>query len=78
MTTFSMLIAYFIARFIFKMPLFAALGATTGAMTSAPSLSALIAATNNNDNVTAFYAACQPIATIAMVLLPQIMINILK
>lgn len=78
MTTFSMLIAYFIARFIFKMPLFAALGATTRAMTSAPSLSALIAATNNNDNVTAFYAACQPIATIAMVLLPQIMINILK
>lgn len=77
MTLVAVSFAFIISRYLFKMPLFAALGATTGAMTSAPSLSALIAATNNNDNVTAFYAACQPIATIALVLLPQIMVSIL-
>ena len=78
MTFTAMVFAFIIARFIFKMPLFAALGATTGVMTSAPSLSALILATNNSDNVTAYYAACQPIATIALVLLPQIMVSILS
>lgn len=77
MTLVTVSIAFIISRYIFKMPLFAALGATTGAMTSAPSLSALMSVTNNNDNVTAFYAACQPIATIALVLLPQIMVSIL-
>lgn len=78
MTFTAMVFAFIIARFIFKMPLFAALGATTGVVTSAPSLSALILATNNSDNVTAYYAACQPIATIALVLLPQIMVSILS
>lgn len=77
MTLVTVSIAFIISRYIFKMPLFAALGATTGAMTSAPSLSALMSVTNNNDNVTAFYAACQPIATIALVLLPQIMVSVL-
>ena len=33
--------AYIVSKWIFKMPLFAALGATTGAMTSAPALNAL-------------------------------------
>ena len=59
------------------MPLFAALGATTGAMTSAPALNALISV-SNDDRVAAFYAACQPVATVGLVILPQIMVSILK
>ena len=38
----SLLFAYAVARFVFRIPLFGALGATTGAMTAAPSLNALI------------------------------------
>lgn len=73
----SIFAAYIVSKIIFKMPLFAALGATTGAMTSAPSLNALIAV-SDDDRVAAFYAACQPIATVGMVLLPKIMISLLQ
>lgn len=66
------LISFFISYKIFKLPLFAALGATTGSMTSAPSLGALLQVTNGDDKVSSFYAATQPTATIFMVFLPQI------
>ena len=69
------LISLFISYKIFKLPLFAALGATTGSMTSAPSLGALLQVTNGDDKVSSFYAATQPTATVLMVFLPQI-INI--
>ena len=69
------LISLFISYKIFKLPLFAALGATTGSMTSAPSLGALLQVTNGDDKVSSFYAATQPTATVMMVFLPQI-INI--
>lgn len=69
--------AYIVAKFIFKMPLFAALGATTGAMTSAPALNALISV-SHDDKVAAFYAACQPVATVGLVILPQIMLVLLN
>ena len=58
------------------MPLFASLGATTGAMTSAPALNALMLV-SGNDKVAAFYAACQPIATVGLVILPRIMVALL-
>jgi len=73
MSLVAILFAYIVARYIFRMPLFAALGATTGAMTSAPALNALISVTND-DRVGAFYAACQPVATVGLVILPQIMV----
>lgn len=69
--------AYIVAKFIFKLPLFAALGATTGAMTSAPALNALISV-SHDDKVAAFYAACQPVATVGLVILPQIMLALLN
>lgn len=69
------LISLFISYKVFKLPLFAALGATTGSMTSAPSLGALLQVTNGDDKVSSFYAATQPTATVMMVFLPQI-INI--
>ena len=45
-------------------------------MTSAPALNALISV-SNDDRVAAFYAACQPVATVGLVILPQIMVSIL-
>lgn len=66
------LISLFISYKVFKLPLFAALGATTGSMTSAPSLGALLQVTNGDDKVSSFYAATQPTATVMMVFLPQI------
>ena len=70
MTLVPALISFIISYKVFKLPLFAALGATTGAMTSAPSLGALLQVTND-DKVSSFYAATQPIATVLMVFLPQ-------
>lgn len=32
---------------------------------------------SNDDRVAAFYAACQPVATVGLVILPQIMVSIL-
>ena len=69
--------AYIVSKWIFRMPLFAALGATTGAMTSAPALNALISV-SNDDRVAAFYAACQPVATVGLVILPQVILAILS
>lgn len=66
------LTSLFISYKVFKLPLFAALGATTGSMTSAPSLGALLQVTNGDDKVSSFYAATQPTATVMMVFLPQI------
>lgn len=70
MTLVPALISFIISYKVFKLPLFASLGATTGAMTSAPSLGALLQVTND-DKVSSFYAATQPIATVLMVFLPQ-------
>lgn len=71
MTLVPALVSLFVSYKIFKLPLFAALGATTGSMTSAPSLGALLQVTND-DKVSSFYAATQPTATVMMVFLPQI------
>lgn len=71
MTMIPTLICFFVSYKLFKLPLFAALGSTTGSMTSAPSLGALLAVTEDN-KVSAFYAATQPPATVMMVFLPQI------
>lgn len=76
MSVVAILAAFIVSRYLFKMPLFASLGATTGAMTSAPALNALMLV-SGNDKVAAFYAACQPIATVGLVILPRIMVGLL-
>ncbi|RVU55118.1 antiporter [Anaerosphaera multitolerans] len=76
MSVATILLAFIIAKYIFKMPLLAALGATTGAMTAAPSLNVLISI--SDDSVTPYYAVCQPIATISLILMPQIVVFILS
>ena len=76
MSCVSIMLAYIVARYLCKMPLFGALGATTGAMTSAPSLNALITVTGN-DKAASFYAACQPIATVGLVILPKLLVAML-
>ncbi|MCI1952850.1 MAG: antiporter [Clostridiales bacterium] len=76
MSAVAILAAFVVSRYLFKMPLFASLGATTGAMTSAPALNALMLV-SGNDKVAAFYAACQPIATVGLVILPRIMVALL-
>lgn len=76
MSVAAILAAFVVSRYLFKMPLFASLGATTGAMTSAPALNALMLV-SGDDKVAAFYAACQPIATVGLVILPRIMVALL-
>lgn len=76
MSCVSILLAYVVARYLCKMPLFGALGATTGAMTAAPSLNALIGV-SKDDRVASFYAACQPIATVGLVVLPNFLVAVL-
>ncbi|MGW8115079.1 aspartate-alanine antiporter-like transporter [Caproicibacterium sp. NSD3] len=76
MSVVAILAAFFVSRYLFKMPLFASLGATTGAMTSAPALNALMLV-SGDDKVAAFYAACQPIATVGLVILPRVMVGLL-
>lgn len=67
----SSVLSYLIAYYVFKLPLFGALGTTTGSMTSAPALGALLEVTKD-DRVSSYYAATQPIATIFLVFMPQI------
>lgn len=76
-STVSMFAAFIVSRYIFRMPLFVALGATTGAMTSAPALNALISV-SDDDRVAAFYAACQPVATVGLVIAPQLILYLMK
>lgn len=66
-------IGFALSYYTFKIPMYGSLGATTGAMTSAPSLGALIDS-SGTDLVTPFYAATQPIATILLVFLPQVLL----
>ena len=64
-------ISFLMAYYVFKLPLFVALGTTTGSMTSAPSLGALLEVTKD-ERVSSYYAATQPIATIVLVFMPQV------
>lgn len=67
----SSVLSFIMAYYVFKLPLFGALGTTTGSMTSAPALGALLEVTQD-DRVSSYYAATQPIATIFLVFMPQI------
>ncbi|MCR4669483.1 MAG: YidE/YbjL duplication [Clostridia bacterium] len=72
-TLVPMILGYIIAKKVFKVDLFNALGSITGGMTSTPALGALIH-TAGTDDVAASYAATYPIALVCVVLAAKIII----
>lgn len=67
MTILPMLVAYVLARRVFKLPLLNALGSITGGMTSTPALGTLIGVAGTDD-VAAAYASTYPVALVLIVL----------
>lgn len=73
MTILPMVIGFFIAKNVLKLPLLNNLGSLTGGMTSTPALGTLINMAGTEDIASA-YAATYPIALIAVVLASQLII----
>ena len=73
MTIVPMLLGYFFAKYVLKMPLLNNLGSITGGMTSTPALGTLIS-TAGTEDVAAAYAATYPIALIVVVLVSQFLV----
>lgn len=73
MTVAPMIIGFFVAKFLLKLPLFNNLGSITGGMTSTPALGTLINVTGTED-VASSYAATYPIALISVVFASQLII----
>lgn len=73
MTIVPMVIGFFFAKYVLKLPLFNNLGSITGGMTSTPALGTLINVAGTEE-VAAAYAATYPIALIAVVLVSQFLI----
>lgn len=76
MTLIPMLIGYFFAKKVLKLPLLNNLGSLCGGMTSTPALGTLIS-TAGTENVAAAYASTYPIALITIVLASKLMIMFL-
>ena len=74
MTLVPMIVGFFIAKYIIKLPLFNNLGGITGGMTSTPALGTLINVAKTDD-VASAYAAAYPIALISIVLVSQFIIT---
>ena len=72
-TIIPMVVGYFFARKVCKLPLLSGLGSITGGMTSTPALGTLIGVAGTED-VAAAYAATYPIALIAVVLVSQFLV----
>lgn len=75
MTLVPMISGFIIAKYVFKLSFFNAVGSITGGMTSTPALGALIATAGTEDVATA-YVATYPIALITIVILTKIIIMI--
>ncbi len=73
MTIVPMVVGFFFAKYVIKLPLFNNLGGITGGMTSTPALGTLISVAKT-DNVASAYAAAYPIALISIVLVSQFII----
>lgn len=67
MTLAPMLVGYFLAKRVFKLPLLNNLGSLTGGMTSTPALGTLVSVAGTDD-VASAYAATYPIALVLIVL----------
>ncbi len=72
-TVLPMIVGYYIAKKLLKLPLLNSLGSITGGMTSTPALGALIRIAKTDD-VAASYAATYPFALVCVVLASQILI----
>ncbi len=73
MTVAPMIVGFFVAKYVLKMPLLNNLGSLTGGMTSTPALGTLIN-TAGTEEVASAYAATYPIALIAVVLASQLIV----
>ncbi len=76
-TVAPMAIAYFVARFIFKLNLLEVLGGVCGGMTSTPGLGAITAKTDSQAPVIG-YAAAYPVALILMTVATQAVLAALR
>jgi len=74
-TLLPMIISFIIARRVFKLDIFNALGSITGGMTSTPALGSLIAS-SGTEEVAASYAATYPIALVCIVIAVKVLILI--
>ena len=74
MTLAPMVVGFFLAKFVMRIPLLNALGSITGGMTSTPALGTLIS-TAKTDDVASAYASTYPIALVLIVLACQLMIT---
>lgn len=72
-TLVPMIAGFIIARVIFKMNIFNALGSITGSMTSTPALGALIQVAGTDD-VAGAYAASYPIALVTVVIVVKLIV----
>ena len=76
MTTVPMVVGFFIAKYVMKLPLLNNLGSITGGMTSTPALGTLCK-TAGTDDVASAYASTYPIALVLIVLACQLMITLM-
>ncbi len=76
MTIAPMVVGFFIAKYLMKLPLLNSLGSITGGMTSTPALGTLIN-TAKTEDVASAYASTYPIALVLVVLACQLMITLL-
>ncbi len=76
MTLAPMVVGFFLAKFVMRIPLLNALGSITGGMTSTPALGTLIN-TAKTEDVASAYASTYPIALVLVVLACQLMITFL-
>lgn len=76
MTTFPMIVGFFVGGKVLKLPLLNNLGSITGGMTSTPALGTLIA-TAETEDVAGAYASTYPIALVLIVLACNLMIGLI-
>ncbi len=73
MTIIPMIVGFFFAKYVLKLPLLNNLGSITGGMTSTPALGTLIGVSKTED-VASAYAATYPFSLIAVVIASQLII----
>ncbi len=76
MTLVPMVVGFFIAKYLMKLPLLNTLGSITGGMTSTPALGTLIN-TAKTEDVASAYASTYPIALVLVVLASQLIITLI-
>ena len=76
MTIVPMIVGFFVAKYVMKLPLLNNLGSITGGMTSTPALGTLCKSAGTDD-VASAYASTYPIALVLIVLACQLMITLM-